>query len=92
MTVIVLPAVIDLAAAAQLAETLRAAPGPVAIDGGVVERIGAAGLQLLLSARATVTAAGHPLTIDTPSGPLLAAAATAGAGALFAEGPADATR
>ncbi len=84
MTSIALPPVVDLAAVATLAEALRAAPGPVTIDAGAVERIGAAGLQLLLSARATAEVAGHVLAIEGAPAPLVAAAATAGAGFLFA--------
>ncbi|MDP1027259.1 STAS domain-containing protein [Sphingomonas sp. KR1UV-12] len=84
MTAIVLPAVVDLAAAVALAETLRAATGAITINGGLVERIGAAGIQLLLSARATAAAGGHALTIAPASAPLAAAVATAGASVLLA--------
>lgn len=84
MNVIALSAIVDLAAAQALAETLKAEPIPFAIDGSGVERIGVAGLQLLLSARAASDSAGHLLTIDRPSAALKSAAATAGAGFLLA--------
>ncbi len=84
MTTIALPAIVDLAAATALAETLRATAGPLTLEAAAVERIGAAGLQLLLSARASAEVAGHTLAIDHASAPLIAAAATAGAGFLLA--------
>ncbi len=74
----------DLTAATALADTFRAVRGPIVVDGAAVERVGAAGLQLLLSARATAAEAGHRLTIITPSAALQAAARTAGAGFLLA--------
>lgn len=84
MTRIALPPQFDCTAATALADTLRAAPHPFSIDGSAVERIGIAGLQLLLSARVAAEASGHPLVIDQPSDPLAAAARTAGADVLLA--------
>ena len=86
MTRIVLPALIDLPAALLLADTLRAHDGLVVLDGGAVDRIGIAGLQLLLSAHATAAVEGRSIAIDTPSAALCAAARTAGAGFLVATG------
>lgn len=84
MTRIALPALFDLPAAATLADTLRTTKGAVVLDGSTVERIGIAGLQLLLSAQATAVVAGHSVIVDEPSDALRAAARTAGAGFLLA--------
>ncbi|GGB21040.1 hypothetical protein GCM10011380_08290 [Sphingomonas metalli] len=84
MNAIVLPAVIDLAAVHSLAATLRGEPGSILLDGTAVERIGGAGIQLLLSAHATAAAAGHVAMVERPSEALAAAIATAGAGILLA--------
>jgi anti-anti-sigma regulatory factor len=66
MQTITLPAVCDRSAARLLLPELTAAvhQGGVAIDGRGVERIGQAGLQLLLSAIVTARAISHRLTID----------------------------
>lgn len=84
MTRIVLPAIVDLAAAVSLADTLLTAPSPTAIDGSGVERIGVAGLQLLLSAQTTGEVSGTPIVIEQPSAALCEAARLAGADQLFA--------
>lgn len=84
MTRLPLPAMIDLPAALQLADALRSTTDPIAVDGAAVERIGIAGLQLLLSAQMAMTATGHPFSIDHPSEALAAAARTAGAECLLA--------
>lgn len=84
MTHISLPPIVNLAAAEALAETLRAAAGPVTLEASGVERIGIAGLQLLLSAQVSARMAGHELTIARPSAALKAAATTAGAAGLLA--------
>lgn len=83
MTQLCLPVLVDLPAALGLADLLREAKGPVAIDGSGVERIGVAGLQLLLSAQASAVAGGHGFAIDRPSDALAAAARTAGAECLL---------
>ena len=84
MTRIVLPALFDLPAAMLLVETLRADAEPIVLDGAGVDRIGIAGLQLLLSAHATAAATGRSLAIAAPSAALRAAAHTAGADFLVA--------
>ena len=86
MTRIVLPALFDLPAALLLADTLRADDGAVVLDGAAVDRIGIAGLQLLLSAHATAAVTGRPIAIDAPSPALCTAARTAGADFLVAAG------
>jgi anti-anti-sigma regulatory factor len=51
---------------------------PVAIDGGQVERIGLAGLQVLLAARASAIAAGLSFSVDPCSNRLADMADLAG--------------
>ncbi len=84
MNRIPLPASFDLPAAQLLADTLRADAGPVVLDGTAVDRIGVAGLQVLLSAHATAAVTGRDLAIEAPSAALCAAARTAGASFLVA--------
>lgn len=84
MNRIVLPALFDLPAAMALQDTLRADAGPTVLDASRIDRIGVAGLQLLLSAHATAAATGRSLALDAPSAALCAAARTAGAGFLVA--------
>lgn len=62
-----LPSNITVAEAERLAQALIGrinAREPVAIDGGQVERVCLAGLQVLLAARASAHAAGLPFSID----------------------------
>ncbi len=78
MDVIALPPVIDTPAAAPLRRTLLdaiAAGRALHIDGGAVERIGQAGLQVLAAAQATAAARGLAFRI-APSSPALDAMAT----------------
>ena len=84
MTRIPLPAMFDLPAAMLVADALRADAEPVVLDGSAVDRVGIAGLQLLLSASATAVATGRSISIDTPSPAMRAVARTAGADLLFA--------
>ena len=83
MTRLSLPATFDLPAAAQLADLLRLTNGSIVLNGEAVERVGMAGLQLLLSTQASVQASGHAFGIEHPSKVLSAAASTAGAGRLL---------
>jgi anti-anti-sigma regulatory factor len=84
MTRLPLPAMVDLPAAIRLADLLRATKGPLVLDAAAVERIGGAGLQLLLSAQATARGSGTDFAIEHPSAALCAAARTAGADRLLA--------
>ncbi|WP_242096060.1 MULTISPECIES: STAS domain-containing protein [unclassified Sphingomonas] len=68
---IVLPAIVDLAAAVALADKLLTATAAATLDAAGVERIGVAGLQLLLCARTTADVAGVPFVIERPSEALL---------------------
>lgn len=63
-----------------LAPELEAAlsRGSLEIDGSSIERIGQAGLQLLLSARCSAERLGVPFAISAPSQPLCRAAQIAG--------------
>ena len=88
MTTIPLPQHFDTRAAAALAPDLRVAladggNAAIVLDGGPVERIGQAGLQLLVSARRTADAAGRPLSIEPASAAMRAAAALTGADAVL---------
>ena len=85
MTRLALPSTLDLAAATSLLDTLRAAPGDIVLDAGGVERIGVAGIQLLLSAQGTADGGGHMLTIAAPSDAFCTAIRIAGADALLAD-------
>ncbi len=70
---IALPAVLDLAAAAPLAEALRGARrGPVSLDASLVERLGGQCLQVLLSAATTWAQEGEALSVSCPSENFLA--------------------
>jgi len=65
---VVLPAVMDLRAAAALqAELLARRGGPLALDAAGVERLGGLSLQVLLSALKTWAADGCALTIASAS-------------------------
>lgn len=65
---IALHPVLDLAAAAPLAEALRAARGrPVLLDASAVQRLGGQCLQVLLSAAATWATDGAAFAISAPS-------------------------
>ena len=76
---IALPEGLDTSGAAALAAELVAVRGrPLAIDASGVERVGALGLQVLLSARLTWVKDGAALALETPSAALLAAFARAG--------------
>jgi anti-anti-sigma regulatory factor len=67
-TVLELPAVLDLTAAAALHATLLAHRGtPLALDAGAVKRLGGQCLQLLISANRTWAADGVPLRIAATS-------------------------
>jgi anti-anti-sigma regulatory factor len=84
---VTLPPRLDRSAAASLAPVIATAirDGAVVLDGRAVERIGQAGMQLLLSARATARAAGAVLSIE-PSLAMHDAACLAGLDQLlFAE-------
>jgi len=76
---ITLPSGLDTGCAAALAAQLKdARGGPLTLDAAGVERVGALGLQLLLSARVTWARDGQPLRIEAPSPALEAALALAG--------------
>jgi chemotaxis protein CheX len=63
---VVLPAVLDIRAAAPLqAEILASRGQPLTLDASAVERLGGLCLQVLLSARATWAADGQALTVTT---------------------------
>lgn len=91
MTMIPLPGHFDTRAAGELMPTLRVALSegggdPVMLDGSPVERIGLAGLQLLLSARRAADAAGRDFILSPVSQPLLTAATLIGAEPLLWQG------
>lgn len=70
MHTVILPAVLDLKAAAPLqAELLAVRGGPVGIDASAVERLGGLCLQVLLSARATWADDGQALSLSATSPP-----------------------
>jgi chemotaxis protein CheX len=74
-----LPSGLDTAGAAALARRLQEARGTsLTLDATGVERVGALGLQVLLSARLTWARDGQRLRIEGPSATLEAALATAG--------------
>ncbi|WP_298090488.1 lipid asymmetry maintenance protein MlaB [uncultured Sphingomonas sp.] len=85
MTRLALPSTLDLAAATALLDTLRGVSGDIVLDAGGVERIGVAGIQLLLSAQGTADGAGHALTIEAPSEAFCTAIRISGADALLAD-------
>lgn len=67
---LVLPAVLDITAAAPLhAELLRLRGRPLVVEAGEVKRLGAQCLQLLLSAAATFERDGAPLRLGDVSEP-----------------------
>lgn len=79
-----LAAVLDLNAAAPLAQALSALRGQaLVLDGSAVLRLGGPCLQVLLSAKATWEADGRSLTLSQPSAELTAALALMGAGHAF---------
>ena len=91
MTMIPLPGHFDTQAASELAAVLRVAltddgGDAVLLDGGPVERIGIAGLQLLLSTRRAAEAAGRRFILSPVSAPLHAAATLIGAEPLLWQG------
>lgn len=68
-----LPAIVNVVEAERIAEVLLErinAKERIAIDGSNVERIGLAGLQVLLAARRSAKAAGLSFTIEGCSDPL----------------------
>jgi len=74
---IALPNLLDTQAAGPLLADLRrsfAEPGDVRVDGGAVERVGQAAMQVLASARLGATAEARGFVIAPVSAPLLAAA------------------
>ncbi|MBU3076509.1 STAS domain-containing protein [Sphingomonas quercus] len=74
---IALPTLLDTQAAGPLLADLRqsfAEPGDVRVDGGAVERVGQAAVQLLASARLSAAADARGFVIEPVSAPLLAAA------------------
>jgi chemotaxis protein CheX len=74
-----LPAGLDTAGASALAARLLEVRGrPLTLDASGVERVGALGLQVLLSARLTWTRDGETLDITDPSPAFLAALGLAG--------------
>jgi chemotaxis protein CheX len=74
-----LPAGLDTAGAGAIAAQLAAARGkPLTLDASAVERVGALGLQVLLSARLTWAQDGGKLKIERPSAAFAAALARAG--------------
>jgi chemotaxis protein CheX len=74
-----LPVGLDTGSAAALASELREARGaPLTLDATGVERVGALGLQVLLSARLTWARDRKTLRIEGPSPALEAALALAG--------------
>ncbi|GAA3793860.1 hypothetical protein GCM10022600_13920 [Qipengyuania pelagi] len=76
-----LPSNITVGEAERLAQAVIErinAKEPVAIDGGQVERIGLAGLQVLLAARASAIAAGLSFSVDPCSNRLADMADLAG--------------
>jgi chemotaxis protein CheX len=79
-TLLNLPPVMNLRAAAPLAREMLALRGtPVALDASNVERIGGLCLQVLLSAQMTWRADGVALRLINPSSAFLESAATLGA-------------
>ena len=65
---VVLPSVIDLKAVAPLHQALLAARGrPLSVDASGVSRLGALGLQVLMSARATWAEDGQSFAVVQPS-------------------------
>ena len=65
---VTLPSVIDLKAVAPLHQELLGVRGrPVSVDASGVSRLGALGLQVLMSARATWEQDGQPFAIVQPS-------------------------
>ncbi|ACG79790.1 cheX protein [Phenylobacterium zucineum HLK1] len=75
-----LPPVLDLNAAAPLADELTGLRGrPVTLDGSAVQRLGAQCLQVLLSARATWEADGLGFGLSEPSAEMVAALELLGA-------------
>ena len=65
---LVLPAVLDLKAAAQLKADLAGLRGqPATLDASAVQRLGGLCLQVLLAARKYWLESGHMLTISTRS-------------------------
>jgi len=77
---LVLPKVIDLAAAAPLkVELLARRGGPLELDGSEVQRMGGLAVQLLLSARATWAADGQPFRVAESSDAMREALSNLGA-------------
>lgn len=74
-----LPARLDLAAAAPLAEALRGKAGEdLVIDAAQTTHLGTPGLQVLLAARKSWIGSGHALTIENADEGLLAQLAQLG--------------
>ena len=75
-----LPKAMDIASAARLTDELLAVRGrPITLDGSEVERLGALGLQVLLSARRTWRADKRDFAVVNPSAALSGDAALLGA-------------
>lgn len=78
-TTVQLPEVLDIRAASPLTAQLLAARGKqLTIDASNVQQIGAQCVQVLLSAKATWSADGAPLTIADPSDTFVEALQTLG--------------
>ena len=81
-----LPPIVTVGEAERIAEALLErinAKEPIVIDGANVERIGLAGLQVLLAARSSASAAGLPFGIEACSDPLSDMANLAGLDTLI---------
>jgi len=86
---ILLPAVLDLAAAEELSRTLvgRLTEGGIEIEGSAVERVATPCLQVLAAAAASARGQHHPFRLCRPSAALQAAISDLGLDAAipFAE-------
>lgn len=79
MVTVRLPEILDIRAASPLTtELLQARGNPLTIDASNVARVGAQCIQVLLSAHATWTTDGMPLSVVHPSDALLEALETLG--------------
>ncbi len=83
-SILQLPAVLDLQAAAPLAAELLGRRGAaLTLDGSAVQRLGGQCLQVLLAAQASWMEDAQPLSIANASPEFCAAAALFGAGAVL---------
>ena len=86
---LMLPKVLDLAAATPLKAALLARRGaPLELDGSEVQRMGGLCLQVLLAAQAAWAADGQPLRLASPSEALRETLANLGAAETLMEGAA----